>query len=71
MNLYIFIGGAYGDDYWQSTTPPDKDLLASWECGELLIIKVDAEFRSWKLISIDGEWGEVRQAAPSRGEGEK
>lgn len=71
MNLYLFIGGAYGDDYWQSTTPPDKDLLASWKCGDLVIIKVDAELRSWTPINVDGEWEEVRQSAPLRGEGEK
>lgn len=66
--IYIFIGGAYGDDYWQSTAAPEKGQLDSWKCGELVIIKVDSDLRSWKLTNVSGlDWEEVRQATPTKG----
>lgn len=69
MNIYLFIGGAYGDDYFVQHTPPDADQLRLWSSGELLIFRVDSEMRIYEVECVDGsdaDWILVKTFPPKQ-----
>ncbi len=65
MNKYIFIGGAYGDDYWWQTKLEDEQ-TEFWKCGELIILKLDVlngdmlEYVGKDSQGVD-EWKPIRE----------
>lgn len=59
MNIYIYIGGAYGDTRWTSLVPPNQDQLKSFSCGELEIFKIDSEMRVYEPYG--NEWKEIER----------
>jgi hypothetical protein len=58
MSTYLFIGGAYGDEYWTSSEPT-PDQMQVWACGELLVFKVDSEMRVYQPDG-SGAWAVVK-----------
>lgn len=48
MNVFLFIGGAYGDSRYVHTSEPDQDEWRNWSHGELEIFKIDSEMRIWE-----------------------
>lgn len=62
VNIFLFIGGAYGDDYWTQQTPPDADQWQMWNTGETIIFKMDSDMRIYKAIDVN-EWEVLKTLA--------
>lgn len=58
---FIFIGGAYGDDYYVQNTSPNEDQWKAWSCGELVIIRIDGDRNAYDPHGKD-EWHLIKEA---------